>query len=137
MLFLIFFIIIFILVLITKFWIKITGVTSSILQNYQLNDIIECQNTKDNKKIKFMSFNFYLQSFILCDEYKNGDCKYERFNNFIDKYLDDYDIICFQEVYGTLSLFCNKLINRAKEKGFHWYVVPESPKFKSFKFILF
>ena len=46
MLFLIFFIIIFILVLITKFWIKITGVTSSILQNYQLNDIIECQNTK-------------------------------------------------------------------------------------------
>ena len=130
------FIILFILVLITKFWIKITGITSSILQNYQLNDIIEYQNTiQDNKKIKFMSFNFYLQSFIACDDYKNGDCKYERFNNFIDNYLDDYDIICFQEVYGTLSLFCNKLINRAKQKGFHWYIVPESLKFKSFKFM--
>ena len=82
-----------------------------------------------------MSFNFYLQSFILCDDYINGDCKYERFNHFIDNYLDDYDIICFQEVYGTLSLFCNKLLKRAKQKGYHWYIVPKSPKLNSFKFM--
>ena len=123
-----------ILVLITKFWIRISGLKNSIFQNYQLNDIIEYQNRiQDNKKIKFMSFNFYLQCFIASDDYKNGDCKYERFNHFIDNYLDEYDIICFQEVYGTLSLYCNKLIERAKQKGFHWYVVPESPKLNSFK----
>lgn len=133
---LIIFIIIITLIFITKFWIKITGLKSSILQNYQLNNILECQNRiQDNNKIRFMSFNFYLKSFIACDDYKNGDCNYERFNHFIDNYLDNYDIICFQEVYGTLSLFCNKLINRAKQKGFHWYVVPESPKLISFKFM--
>jgi exonuclease III len=135
LLFFIFFIIIFIVILITKFWIKITGIKTSILQNYQLNDIIEYQNTIQDKKIKFMSFNFYLQCFIVCDDYINGDCKYERFNHFIDNYLDQYDIICFQEVYGTLSLFCNKLLKRAKQKGYHWYIVPESPKLNSFKFM--
>ena len=134
--FIIIFTLILILILITKFWIKITGIKSSILEKYQLNDILEYKNMiQDIKKIKFMSFNFYLQSFVICDDYKNGDCKYERFNHFIDKYLDEYDIICFQEVYGTLSLFCNKVLNRAKQKGFHWYIVPESPKFNSFKFM--
>lgn len=125
-----------IFVLITKFWIKISGLNNSILQNYQLNDIIEYQSTiQNNKKIKFMSFNFYLRCFIACDDYINKDCKYERFNQFIDNYLDEYNIICFQEVYGTLSLYCNKLLKRAKQKGFHWYVVPESPKLNEFKFM--
>jgi endonuclease/exonuclease/phosphatase family metal-dependent hydrolase len=136
MLFILFLVICFLVLLsiITKLWIKITGLTDSILQKYKLNDIVEKQK-RDNKKIKFMSFNFYLQSFITCDDYKNGDCKYERFNHFIDNYLNEYDIICFQEVYGTLSLFCNKLITKAKHKGFHWYVVPKSLKLNSFKFM--
>lgn len=127
----------FIFVLLIKFWIKLTGLKSSLLQNYQLNDVIEIQNNRNeqNKKIKFMSFNFYLQSFIAINDYKTGDCRHERFNHFIDNYLDKYDIICFQEVYGTLSLFCNKLIDKAKLKGFHWYVVPESLNLNSFKFM--
>jgi exonuclease III len=138
MLFLVLILLIFILVLITKFWIYLSGVSNSIFQKYQLNDIIEFQNkiiNENKKNIKFMSFNFYLQSFVICDNYLNGDCKYERFNHFIDNHLDNYDIICFQEVYGTLSLFCKNIIKKAKLKGFNWYIVPEKIKLNSFKFM--
>ena len=37
-------------ILITKFWMKITGLKSSILENYQLKDIIKYQNTIQDKK---------------------------------------------------------------------------------------
>ena len=120
------FIFIFIL---SKIWIKITNLKSHIFHNYELNDIINLKNNIQDKKIKIMSFNFFLKCFFDCDNYYNFDCKQERFNYFINNYLDNYDIICFQEVYGTFSFFCHNLIKEAEKKGFYWYIVPNSPNF--------
>lgn len=124
------FIFIFIL---SKIWIKITNLKSHIFHNYELNDIINLKNNIQDKKIKIMSFNFFLKCFFDCDNYYNFDCKQERFNYFINNYLDNYDIICFQEVYGTFSFFCHNLIKEAEKKGFYWYIVPNSPNFFSKK----
>jgi hypothetical protein len=130
----IFFVFILIFIL-SKIWIKITHLKSHIVQKHELNDIINFKNNiqDKNKKIKIMSFNFFLKCFFDCDNYYNFDCKQERFNYFINNYLENYDIICFQEVYGTFSFFCHKLIKQAEKKGFYWYVVPNSPKFFSNK----
>jgi exonuclease III len=130
----IFFVFILIFIL-SKIWIKITHLKSHIVQKHELNDIINFKNNiqDKNKKIKIMSFNFFLKCFFDCDNYYNFDCKQERFNYFINNYLENYDIICFQEIYGTFSFFCHKLIKQAEKKGFYWYVVPNSPKFFSNK----
>ena len=131
--FIIIFIIFFIL---SKFWISLSGVKDNIssVKNLQ-NEVIKYNvNTSKQKKIKIMSFNFYLRSYYIFHDH-SFDCKDERLNQFIDNYLDTYDIICFQEVFGVFSLFCNDLINRAKNKGFYWYVVPKNPNFFSCRFV--
>lgn len=128
-------ILLFVIIIVVKNWITFTGLDNSLYeyQPHELNDII---SIPDKSYLKIMSYNFYLQSMVMFDDYKYNDCKEERFNHFIkthSKTFDEHDIICFQEVYGTLSLYCNKIIEYAKHKEFHWFIVPEKPKFFSIK----
>lgn len=127
-------------ILVFKLWIPLSNLDNSIFSYYQLNDTINKENIKTETKdyIKVMSYNMYLQSFIVCDNYSTNDCKNERYKSFIENYSDCFDlhdIICFQEVYATLSPFCKNIVKYAKTKGYNWYVVPEKPTFKSLKFM--
>lgn len=52
----------------------------------------------------------------------SDDHKDRRLNAFIDTYLNSYDIVCLQEMFGSFSHRRSRLIKAAKERGFNWIV---------------
>ena len=59
------------------------------------------QNTEEiisRQKIKLLTYNFFLRPPPI--KTNSDDYKEERLNDFFD-YLPDYDIICFQEIFGA------------------------------------
>lgn len=58
-----------------------------------------------------------------------NDFKDQRLNSFIENYLDKYDVICLQEMFGAFSRRRRKLIKAARRRGFYWKV--SSPQSRS------
>ena len=63
-----------------------------------------------------------------------NDFKDQRLRCFIDNYLDKFDVICLQEMFGAFSRRRRKLIKAAHKKGFHWKV--SSPQGRSSMFLV-
>jgi endonuclease/exonuclease/phosphatase family metal-dependent hydrolase len=109
-----------------KNWIRITGIKSATCASIN--------NTAYKKTFKILTYNCYLRSCGVVSsclfDYKN-----ERLDEIIENVLPDYDIICLQEVFASLSFRMNHLIDRPRELGFKYYVVPTAPAFLSRKLI--
>ena len=70
----------------------------------------EKEQILERREIKFLSFNINIQKSKI--SFKQEDKSKERINEFI-KYLNDYDIICFQNFSPGSSLNQYDLINEA------------------------
>jgi len=69
--------------------------------------------------IKILTYNMYLLPPGIGG--RNGAFKTERLYEFIHFYMQNYDIICLQEVFGMFSKRLDILINAAKE--YNYYIV--------------
>lgn len=94
--------------------------------NQQSNLVLE------RKCVKLLTYNFFLRPPPVKtnkDDYK--DERLEEFKN----YMEDFDIICFQEVFGSFSNRKERMIQNAKERGFEYYASGDKPPFFS-KFLI-
>lgn len=76
-------------------------------------------------QIKVLTYNIFLRLAGVSD--KGGDFKAERLRAWEAQWLTEFDVICFQEVFGTLSLYPNKLLRAATSKGYVYHTWPELP----------
>jgi hypothetical protein len=85
-------------------------------------------NFVNRSTIRLLSYNVFLRPPPVKnneDDYKN-----ERLADIIHR-LDEYDIVCLQEMFGSFSLRKQTLIKFAKQLGFFFIVEPPSPSFYS------
>ncbi len=93
------------------------------------------QNSEEilsRQKIKLLTYNFFLRPPPI--KTNSDDYKEERLIDFFE-YLPDYDIICFQEIFGAFHDRKKKMIKAAKENGYLYYLSSKSPSFFS-KFLI-
>merc|ERR1711874_706577 len=70
----------------------------------------------EEKPIRILTLNMYLRGPCTYKHFCTGDYKNERIDDF-RQHLKNYDIICFQEVFGVLCFRREKLIKVCKEEG--------------------
>ena len=63
-----------------------------------------------------------------------NDFKDQRLECFISNYLNKYDVICLQEMFGAFSSRRRKLVELARRQGFHWKV--SSPQSRSSMYLV-
>ena len=118
-------------ILFMKRWIKTTNLRS-VKYNENINDAIGDKSVH-NFKFKILTYNCYLRSCGVISscifDYKN-----ERLDEIINV-IGEYDIVCLQEVFASLSFRTEHLINAAREFGFDYCVVPEQFELYSRKLI--
>ncbi len=81
----------------------------------------------ENGHIRLLTYNIFLRSLV---KNNHSDWKEERLEDFC-RLLKNYDIICLQEMFGTLSSRKQKLIRAATISGFFFFVDTSSPDFLS------
>jgi len=75
--------------------------------------------------VRMLSYNIFLRPPGI-HEKNSSDHKNKRLKVFLEHYIDEWDIVAFQELFGTFSKRRHKLIKRSKEDfQFHYHV--ESP----------
>lgn len=101
------------------------------LSSYDINNS-EQANVLPRDTIKLLTYNFFLRP----PPIKNNkdDYKEERLNDF-KEVLSDFDIICFQELFGSFHNRKHKMIKNASENGFFYTHGSSSPSFFS-KFLI-
>jgi endonuclease/exonuclease/phosphatase family metal-dependent hydrolase len=57
----------------------------------------------------------------------HGDTKNQRLRVFLERILACYDVVVLQEVCGAFTLRRRKLVQSARQLGFHFHVVPKAP----------
>jgi endonuclease/exonuclease/phosphatase family metal-dependent hydrolase len=82
----------------------------------------------NRKNIKFLTYNIFLRPPPIKNN--ENDWKDERLEDFC-KELYNYDIICFQEIFGTLNSRKQILIRAATKTGYFFYIDTSSPSFLS------
>lgn len=83
--------------------------------------------------VKLLSYNIFLRPPLIknnADDYKN-----ERLQEFMKSKMDDYDIICLQEMFNLANYRQQLLLKTAWDKGFHYYAKSVDPHWLSGKFI--
>jgi endonuclease/exonuclease/phosphatase family metal-dependent hydrolase len=81
------------------------------------------------ENLKILTLNIYMRVWSVYDD------KNSRLDRFINVYLQRYDIVCLQEMHGTFTFRCHSLIDRARDLGFKYCVVPKNPEIFSRKLI--
>ena len=86
---------------------------------------------QSTKRIRLLSFNIFMRPPAPKFTHNvSNDFKDRRLEAFIQTYLDNYDVICLQEMFGAFSSRREKLMQAAKERGFIWQVA--NPRAKNF-----
>lgn len=94
-----------------------TKISSDIGKNTNLSII----NRSD---IRLLTYNLFLRPVV----HTNGnDYKKERLGDFLDE-LENYDIICLQEVFGFMNNRKSHLIYEAAKRGFYFFAEPPETK---------
>ena len=81
-----------------------------------------------NFTIRLLSYNIFLRPPPIknnISDYKDARCQ-----EFL-QYINDYDIICLQEVFGFLNKRKHKIVKTCFKSGFHFYASSISPSFFS------
>ena len=80
-----------------------------------------------SNKLRLLTLNFFLRPFGI--QSGGRDHKDERLEKFIDQYLADFDIICFQEVFSWNCPWKEKIIHAAQKVGINYHVLSPKPWF--------
>jgi len=83
--------------------------------------------------VKLLSYNIFLRPPLIKNN--TDDFKNERLNEFIRSKLDNYDIVCLQEMFNLANYRQQLLLETAREKGFLYYAKSIDPHWLSGKFI--
>jgi endonuclease/exonuclease/phosphatase family metal-dependent hydrolase len=91
-------------------------------------DLVKSVNILTRKEIKILTYNIFLRP----PPVKNNlsDYKDDRLNDFC-KILNDYDIICLQEMFGTFTSRRQHLIEQACQSGIFFHADVAAPSFFS------
>ena len=96
---------------------------------YNLNKI---QNNTEKvilrETIRLLTYNFFCRPPPVNSN--NGDYKDARLNDFLEQ-LQNFDIICFQELFTTLNNRKHKMIREGEKVGLKYYASPRVPSFFS------
>ena len=79
-----------------------------------------------NNQIKLLTYNMFLRPLVNTNE---SDYKYERLDVFTKHYIEEFDIVCLQEVFEGFNSFKATLISKASEVGFIDSAIPTRPGF--------
>ena len=77
------------------------------------------------KFIKLLTYNIFERPLVKNNE---SDWKEERIEEF-KQFFDDFDIICFQEMFGSLNTRRDKMLMNATNAGFFFYSEVPPPQF--------
>lgn len=102
------------------------------LSQRQIDDNDGTLQILNRKTVKLLTYNFFLRPPPI--KTNEDDYKEERLQDF-KSFMEDFDIICFQELFGTFSDRKGKMIKNAKERGYDYYVSSDPPSFFS-KFMI-
>jgi len=86
-------------------------------------------------EVRLLSYNIFIRppapkfTHNVVDDFKD-----QRLNSFIESYLNNYDIVCLQEMFGSFSRRRRRLVRAAKKRGFAWKV--SSPQSRSKMFLV-
>lgn len=78
--------------------------------------------------IRLLTYNFFCRPPPVNSN--NGDYKDSRLNDFLEQ-LQNFDIICFQELFTTLNDRKHKMIREGAKVGLKFYSYPRNPSFFS------
>ena len=79
-----------------------------------------------NNQIKLLTYNMFLRPLVNTNE---SDYKYERLDAFTKHYIEEFDIVCLQEVFEGFNSFKATLISKASEVGSIDSAIPTRPGF--------
>ena len=88
-----------------------------------LNEELSYRNS-----VRLLSYNFFLRPPPVNNN--GSDYKNERLKDFIE-FLPEFDIICFQEIFTTLTDRKHQMIREAAKSGFKYHVSSKPPSFLS------
>ena len=80
-----------------------------------------------SNKLRLLTLNLFLRPLFITSEGK--DHKDERLQKFIDHYLANFDVICFQEVFSWNCPWKEKIIHAAQKVGIAYHVLSPKPWF--------
>jgi len=83
--------------------------------------------------VKLLSYNIFLRPPLIRNN--ADDMKNERLQEFMKSQLENYDIICLQEMFSLANYRQQLLLKTAWEKGFPYYAKSVDPHWLSGKFI--
>ena len=75
--------------------------------------------------VKLLTYNIFERPMVKNNE---SDWKEERIEEF-KQYFDDYDIICFQEMFGSLNVRRDEMLKNATAAGLFFYSEVPPPQF--------
>jgi len=93
----------------------------------EINKYSSCSLIK-RKNIKILTYNIFLRPPPLKNN--ENDYKDERAKDF-ERVINDFDIICLQEMFGALNNRKHEIIRAATQSGFFFYIDTASPNFMS------
>lgn len=89
---------------------------------------IPSTNLLPRNTINLLTYNFFLRPPPI--KTNEDDYKEERLNDF-PRFFPDFDIICFQEMFGSFHNRKHKMIQNAAESGFFYHLSSQAPSFFS------
>ncbi|ELP84309.1 sphingomyelinase C precursor, putative [Entamoeba invadens IP1] len=84
----------------------------------------------ESKPLRILTYNMYLRPMLVSAA--GHDHKDSRLRVFCNDRLQDFDVVCFQEVFKELNWRREKLLKKAKKAGFKWRIQTEKPLFPLF-----
>ena len=82
------------------------------------------------ESIRILTYNIYSRPAGIHSN--KGDYKDVRIKEFSEKHLKNYDIICLQEMFGTLNNRKKNLFKKAKELGIIYVAESHKPQFSTY-----
>ncbi|CAI2368358.1 unnamed protein product [Moneuplotes crassus] len=83
----------------------------------------EVENCKEAKTVKVLTQNMFLRPVVKTNE---SDYKYERLQDLL-QVIQNFDILCFQEVFSGLNSHKPQLLTVGKKAGFNYYCHSSKP----------
>ncbi|KAI9188287.1 hypothetical protein H9P43_002678 [Blastocladiella emersonii ATCC 22665] len=77
------------------------------------------------RTVKFLSYSIFMRVPGV-KNLNHSDHKNARLHHFIEHVLPEYDVVCLQEMYAYGSSRVTRLLQLAKQQGFHWAVTSPS-----------
>ena len=93
-----------------------------------LNSVDDSASTvASSPQVRILTLNFFLRPLFIVTN--GNDYKSERLNYFLEHYMKDFDVICFQEVFELHNMRKYELIEQAEKLGFAYHCNSPAPGF--------